>query len=36
MRHEHARFVNVCPVFISHDVHKTVQFYTEKFKKFFR
>jgi predicted lactoylglutathione lyase len=27
---EPARFVNVCPVFISRDVQRTAQFYTEK------
>lgn len=27
---EHSRFVNLCPVFVSQDIQKTVQFYTEK------
>ena len=30
MPSQDARFVNLCPVFITNDIRKTVQFYTEK------
>jgi len=30
MSNEGSRFVNLCPVFLSQDIRKTVQFYTEK------